>query len=141
MVIESSHCFSHRQKNAGYKGKQSRVKSLPGGGPQGTLLGLFLFLVLINETGFEGQVNNVGELATSKRNVRAVNQIHLKYVDDLSLLESIKLSDKLVPAAPDRMQPDTFHARTGHVLLPDDSAVYNQLTKTSVVQLTMFDSF
>jgi hypothetical protein len=71
-------------------------------------------------------MNNVEELATSKRNVWAVNQIHLKYVDDLSLLESIKLSDKLVPAA-----PDTFHARTGHVLLPDDSAVYNQLTKTS----------
>ena len=31
-----------------YKGKTSSRKSLPGGGPQGTRLGLFLFLILIN---------------------------------------------------------------------------------------------
>ena len=109
----------------------ANVKSLPGGGPQGTLLGLFLFLILINEVGFEGQVNNVGEMATSKRNIRAINQIHLKYVDDLSVAESINLKDILVPADPDRVQPDTFHARTGHVLTPEDSAVYNQLVKTN----------
>ena len=87
--------------------------------------------MLINDAGFEGQLNNVGELATSKRNVRAVNQIHLKYVDDMSLAESINLRDKLV-CAPDRIQPDTFHARTGHVLPPENSAVYNQLLKTAV---------
>ena len=105
-----------------YKGKHSSVKSLPGGGPQGTLLGLFLFLILINDVGFEGQLNNVGELATKKRNVKAVNQIHLKYVDDLSLAETVNLSEKLVHA-PDHMHPDTFHARTGHVLQPEDLAV------------------
>ena len=31
-----------------YKGQTSSMKNLPGGGPQGALLGLFLFLVLIN---------------------------------------------------------------------------------------------
>ena len=88
-------------------------------------------MILINEVGFEEQVNNVGEMATSKRNIKAINQIHLKYVDDLSLAESINLKDILVPADPDRVQPDTFHARTGHVLPPGDSAVYNQLVKTN----------
>ena len=78
-----------------HKGKQHSMKSLTGGGPQGTILGLFLFLVLINDTGFKGQLNNVGELATRKRNVKAVNQIHLKYVDDMSLAGTINLSDKL----------------------------------------------
>ena len=107
--------LSNRRMIVRYKGKQSGIKSLPGGGPQGTLLGIFLFLVLINDTGFSGQLNNVGKLATSKRNIRAVNQIHLKYVDDMSLAESVNLKEMLV-SVPDREQPENFHARTGHAL-------------------------
>ena len=122
--------LSNRMMVVRYKGKRSATKSLPGGGPQGTLLGLFLFLVLINDAGFKGQLNNAGDVATCRRNLKAVNQIHLKYVDDMSLAESINLKEMLV-TAPDRQQPDNFHARTGHVLQQENSAVYKQLTKTS----------
>ena len=38
-----------------YKGGCSSRKPLPGGSPQGTRLGLFLFLVLINAAGFQDQ--------------------------------------------------------------------------------------
>ena len=38
-----------------YTGKYSRLFDLPGGGPQNILLGLFLFLILINDVGFEVQ--------------------------------------------------------------------------------------
>ena len=107
--------LSDRKMVLRYKGAQSSTMSLPGGGPQGTLLGLLLFLVLINDAGFNGQLNNAGELATCRRNIRAVNQIHLKYVDDLTLAESVNIGEKLVEA-PDRPQPDNFHARTCHVL-------------------------
>ena len=114
-----------------YKGKFSSLKHLPGGGPQGTLLGLLLFLVLINDAGFEGQTNNAGELLTTKRNMKAVNNIHLKYVDDMTLAEAIDLSDKLVHVpASDRTLPDMYHARTGHVLPAQNSQVYRQLLKT-----------
>ena len=44
-----------------YKGDTSDVRPLPGGGPQGTLLGLLLFLILIHlcgDTTYEG-VGNV----------------------------------------------------------------------------------
>ena len=122
--------LSNRRMVVRYKGKQSTIKSLPGGGPQGTLLGLFLFLVLINDAGFEGQLNNAGELATSRRNIKAINQIHLKYVDDMSLAESVNLKELLV-SVPDRDQPDNFHARTGHALPDESSAVYRQLVKTT----------
>ena len=88
-----------------FNGKQSYTKYLPGGGPQGTLLGLFLFLVLINDAGFSGQLNNAGELLTSKRNMKEVNKIHLKYVDDLNLAESINLPEKLVSLL-DSASPD-----------------------------------
>ena len=70
--------LSDRKMVIRYKGKLSSMKNLPGGGPQGTLLGLLLFIVLINDAGFEGQTNNAGELLTSKRNMKLVNNIHLK---------------------------------------------------------------
>ena len=38
----------NRSMVVSYKGKTSKSQQMPGGGPQGTLLGLLLFLVLIN---------------------------------------------------------------------------------------------
>ena len=72
-----------------------------------------------------------GELITSKNNIKAANIIHLKYVDDLTIAESIDLKENLV-AVPEsvRTLPDSFHARTGHVLPPQKSQVYKQLLKT-----------
>ena len=122
--------LTNRKMVVRHRGKQSNIKSLSGGGPQVTLLGLFLFLVLINNAGFEGQLNNAGELANSKRNIKAVNQIHLKYVDDMTLAESINLKENLV-LAPNRPRPDPFHARTGHALPQENSAVYRQLLETA----------
>ena len=111
-----------------FKGKQSKVKSLPGGGPQGTLLGLLLFLVLINDAWFKGQQNNAGLLLTSKRNMRVANEIHLKYVDDLTLAETINLPKNLVKLSDsERPLPDVQHARTGHVLPADKSKVQSQV--------------
>ena len=123
--------LTNRKMLVRYKGKQSTIKDLPGGGPQGTLLGLLLFLVLINDAGFKGQLNNAGDLLTSKRNLKAVNQIHLKYVDDLTLAETVNLPEKLVLLKDsERPLPDCFHTRTGHALPAANSAVQEQLVKT-----------
>ena len=86
---------------------------------------------MINDLGFDGQENNAGELVTCKRNMKLANEIHLKYVDDFSLAEAINLPEQLVKL-PDseRPQPDSYHARTGHVLPLDRSRVYTQLQKT-----------
>ena len=122
--------LSNRKMKVRYKGKLSSTKDLPGGGPQGTLLGLLLFLVLINDAGFQGQLNNAGELLTSRRNLKKANEIHLKYVDDLTLAEAVNLPEKLVPVnTNERPLPDTFHARTGHSLPAEKSAVQQQLIK------------
>ena len=113
-----------------YKGKLSKMKYLPGGGPQGTLLGLLLFIILINDVGFEDQKNNLGDILTSKRNMKHANEILLKYVDDLTLAEAINLPSQLV-SDPNRLQPDCFHGRTGHVLPETNSLVCQQLVKTA----------
>ena len=118
-----------RRMQVFYKGGHSSIKNLPGGGPQGTLLALLLFIVLINDLGFEGQVNNAGEIATSQRDLREANKIHLKYVDDFSLAEAIKMTDQL-ESAPDRQLPDSYHSRTGHYLPLENSEVFKQLQKT-----------
>ena len=55
-------------KDSGCPGNQSL--SVPGGSLQGTLLDLLLFVLLINDIGFDGQLNNARELATSKRNIK-----------------------------------------------------------------------
>ena len=71
---------------------------------------------MINDVGFENQKNNVGEMITSRRIMREANQIHLKFVDDLTVAESIILRDSVRPAPSLRPQPDSYHARRGHVL-------------------------
>ena len=107
-------------------GRFSGIKSLPGGNPQGTILAFLLFIVLINDLGFEGQRYNAGELITSKRKMKIVNEIHLKYVDDLNLEEAVNLIE-----VPDRARPDSYHARTGHALPVEKSRVYERILRTS----------
>ena len=118
--------LSDRHMVVRYKGKLSETKYLPGGGPQGTLLGLLLFMILINDVGFQDQSNNLGDILSSKRNMKQANLIHLKYVDYLTLAEAINLPSQLV-LAPDRQRPDCFRARTGHTLPENKSLVCQQL--------------
>ena len=58
--------LSDRELIVKYKGCQSDRKYLPGGSPQGTRLGMFLFLILINFAGFAfTDINsNIGELVS-----------------------------------------------------------------------------
>jgi hypothetical protein len=73
-----------------YKGHFSSSKPLPGGGPQGTILGLFLFLIIINEAGFDEIPCDVWEIVTkinAKR--RPLSHTQERYVDDLTIAESI----------------------------------------------------
>jgi hypothetical protein len=57
--------------------------------------------------------------------------MNFMYVDDLALAEAVSMTTQLteVPIK-DRPQPDTYHARTGHELKPENSRVYQQLLKT-----------
>ena len=122
--------LENRNMRVRYKGKTSGPKWLPGGGPQGTLLGLLLFIILINDAGFSGQSNDVGTIITCKKRLRSMNEIHLKFVDDLTIGEAIKMKNMLdYTPVQNRPQPDNFHARTGHSLKPEESRVFNQLNQ------------
>ena len=53
-----------------YKGEKSGVKEMPGGGPQGTILGMFLFQVLINDAGYRNESENLEIKITKALNKR-----------------------------------------------------------------------
>ena len=105
--------LSNRKLQVRYKGKTSKVVEMPGGGPQGTIIGMFLFIILINPVKF-GPSIKWGETLTSKDHNSARN-IHLKYVDDLTLAEAIKLKN-LQKDVRQHDFPLNFHQRTGHRL-------------------------
>ena len=79
-----------------YKGEKSGIKEMPGGGPQGTILGMFLFFVLINEAGFKNENESIGLKLTQAFNKRkALDTKNWKYLDNLTVAEALKLKDCL----------------------------------------------
>ena len=107
--------LKERRMYVKFKDSMSSEKSLPGGGPQGTILALLLFLVLINDLGFKDQKNNLGEISTTTKIQNISREIHLKFVDDFSFAEAINLKKQLLEV-PVNIQPTKFHSRTGHML-------------------------
>ena len=115
-----------------YMGEDSQPKAMPGGGPQGTVLGMLLFLVLINQAGFQESEPTLGAQLTMATNARkAINTMHAKFVDDLTIAESIDLR-KALTVETDKTwnQPLNYHERTKQVL-KHESEVQKQLTSIS----------
>ena len=77
------------------KGESTSKRPLPGGGPQGGLLGGVLFLVMINDCGFKDIYKNIGDTITNPKKHKPPTVTHENYVDDLTLGEKINLKDTL----------------------------------------------
>ena len=107
---------------------------MPGGGPQGTILGMFLFLILINAAGFRDNLTNAGKFITKPFNRRGpIPKIHMKYIDDMTIAEALDLKKCLTADPnPDPPRPLQYHQRTGHVLPVGQSAVQNMLADLKV---------
>ena len=126
--------LSDRELILRYKGGQSDRKSLPGGSPQGTRLGMFLFLIMINFAGFPFQEieREIGKVITQQRR-KPLKNLHLKYVDDLSYLTSINLKKELI-GNPDMnpVRPVTYHNRTGQFLPTEVHVLQDQMNKLNI---------
>ena len=110
--------LSERELIVRYKGGSSSRKAMPGGGPQGTRLGLLLFLILINAAGYPNLEKHLGAKITGKLRKRTpIKNTHMKYVDDLSLAQSLNLKNCLIPNPdPNPARPLAYHDRTHHLL-------------------------
>ena len=108
--------LTDREMIVRHNGCNSSRQSLPGGGPQGTRLGLFIFLILINAAGFSHLEKHMGVKMTGNMNKRTpIPHIHMKYIDDLSLAESVNLKEALM-VNPNPTHPLQYHDRTHHLL-------------------------
>ena len=80
-----------------FDGARSESNEMPGGGPQGTVLGMFLFLILINKAGFGDQSKRFGEKLTAAASKRdEMTKMHAKYVDDMTAAHTVNLKEDLV---------------------------------------------
>ena len=110
------------------KGCTSGEEKLPGGGPQGTKLGLYLFLILINKAGYKpNQMNsNLGEQITQPKR-KPILRTQQKYVDDMTQCAAVNLKE-LATLNTNQARPRSYHERTGHVLLPQDNPIQAEVT-------------
>ena len=121
-----------------YNGAVSVEQDIPGGGPQGGLLTVILFDLQVNKAGAPCPIppllapNLAGPLPDPST-TGPLPPCHLKkrilkkkYVDDLSMLESIRLKTSLINT--DRIiGPLNYHEQHGLHLPPEDSILQHQL--------------
>ena len=68
----------------------------------------------------------IREVINQKKKQFQSPTLHTKYVDELTLLEAIKMKEDLIPN-PDRPLPDPFRARLGLKLDETKSKVYSEI--------------
>ena len=112
-----------------HKDCTSREENLPGGGPQGTSLGLYLFFILINNAGYKpNQMNfNLGKQITQPKR-KPILRTQQKYVDDMTQCAAVNLKE-LVILNTNQARPRSYHERSGHILLPQDNPIQAEVTK------------
>jgi hypothetical protein len=130
--------LSNRKMCVRYNGAESAEQDIPGGGPQGGLLTVILFDLQVNLAGAACPIYRVLPLGFAGPEPDPPENVPLplchskdktmkkKYVDDLSLLESIDLKATLVPSPP-IIGPPNLHELPGLSLPPDLSILQHQL--------------
>ena len=131
--------LSNRKMCVRYNGAESADQDIPGGGPQGGLLTVLLFNLQVNlagapcplptslQIGIEGPEPDpaeCGPLPLCHQNKQKT--LKKKYVDDLTLLESIDLQSTLVPS-PAIIGPPNLHEIPGLTLPVHQSVLQHQL--------------
>ena len=110
-------------------GKTSSTKDMPGGGPQGTVLGLLIFIIAFNFAGTPSTSSNIGEeLTIPKNKQKPMKNNKCKNVDDLTIAKSINLKSELKTYKESELvRPLQFHERTKHILPNDKNEMQSEV--------------
>ena len=120
-----------RTMTMAFRQGRSESKSMPGGGPAGTTLSLLMFIVLVNSTANPGTKQQWGQLLSAPfRGRKSVDMLHGKFIDDVTLGESIDMRKKLVSLGEAQLtRPVTYRERCGLSLPEDQNGTSAELEK------------
>ena len=130
--------LSNRSLCIRYHGAVSSDRVMPGGGPQGTLLIVLLFILQVNlagapcsvpptlPEGTAGPEPDPESVAPPLPCQRIGETENKKFVDDLTLLEVVNLKDNLVKKTASTSPPN-FHERHGLWLPPEKTVLQHKL--------------
>ena len=123
--------FSDRKLRIRYKGLISNEKGINAGLGQGSLLGLWCFLLLINFAGPQNVPSQLGLRITQNQNVRKpLDVLKKSWVDDLVIMTSVDLKAKSVINPSLREEgPVPFHSRTLHSLPEENNILQHEAIK------------
>ena len=117
--------LSGRKLRIRYKSKTGEEKSIFGGGGQGTVLGLWIFLFMIDKAGPKRSIQTIGQIVTQPINQRKpMDRSKKKWIDDFTVLTHVNLKAKLVPN-PNPTRPVTYRGRTEQIL-PQEANILQQ---------------
>ena len=109
-----------------FNGANSTRKSLPGGSPQGALLGVIIFLLQINKAGMSSYPGPYSDSFFLRNKRKPIHSARVKFVDDLTVAQSINLKDNLVNDD-NPVRPVTYDSRTEHILPTQNLLIQQQL--------------
>ena len=117
--------LSNRSMVMTHNGHTSRSRALPGGGPQGALLGGIIFIVKFNGAFLRPPIPNhiKGPISRSKSE-------KVKFVDDGTVAVSINLKKCLIADPVQRPRPFTFHERNQLILPPENNLLQAYIEDT-----------
>ena len=107
-----------------FKGEVGEEKDIFGGGGQGTVIGLWIFLFMIDRAGPTKNPTPLGKIITQPLNQRKrMDKEKKKWIDDFTILAAMDLK-KVLENDPDPVYPVPFRGRTGHILPHDNTLQY-----------------
>ena len=109
--------LSGRTMQLTFKDARSEIKSLPGGTPQGALLGGLIFVVKFNGAFLRPSIPRITSLPSHQ--TLPSKSLKVKYMDDASVAVSVDLKSCLVNDTSSRPRPLSYDERTEHILPPD----------------------
>ena len=106
-----------------YNSKTGKEKEIFGVGGKGTVLGLWIFMFIIDKAGPKRSIQTIGQTISQPMNQRKpMDRSKKKHIDDFTVLTNLNLKTNLVPD-PNPTRPVTYRGRTEQILPPEANSL------------------